>query len=108
MRLRITSGLDTRSPKKRAFPSMEELRTTAQSNVEIGNHTLSHSFCRSLSREELERNTGEQGCHEDYTATTVRAFSVPYGSREDVTPLLRAALEQTETDGCFLSKLDKQ
>jgi len=80
-----------------------DLGKIAESNVEIGNHTLSHSFCRSLTEAELESEISENKKNlEGMVDCRVRAFSLPYGSFSDLTAPLKSALEDADTECIFL------
>src|SRR5581483_3093938 len=62
------------------YLTTEQLRALGSFNFEIGNHTFTHTYCRSLTdaetREEIDRNKAEL---EALSGTSVRSFSVPYG-----------------------------
>jgi len=74
-------------------------------DFEIGNHTYTHTHCRSLSRQdfaaEVDRNKEEL---EAVSGTKIRSFSQPYGSSKDVTPELAEHLERSGYQAVFLSE----
>jgi peptidoglycan/xylan/chitin deacetylase (PgdA/CDA1 family) len=74
-------------------------------DFEIGNHTYTHVRCRSLTPEdlvgEIDRNKAEL---EAVAGKTVRSFSVPYGSSEDLTSDLVAHLKRSGYEAAFLSE----
>ena len=80
-----------------------QLRELASFNFEIGNHTYSHVYGRTLVgedlREEIDRN---RSALESVTGNSVRAFSVPYGSSADLPPELARHLHQTGHEAAFL------
>jgi len=76
----------------------------AAAGIEIGSHSLTHSWCRSLLtdddlRQELELNQREL---ERITGRRVRCFSVPYGSSRDLTGRVRATLRTLGNQSTFL------
>lgn len=87
------------------YLSSQQLQTLAASSFEIGNHTYTHVHCRALSREtlceEIDRNKAEL---EAVSGTTVRAFSVPYGSSADLTSDVVRHLRLSGHEAVFLSE----
>lgn len=87
------------------YLTSRQLRSLASFDFEIGNHTLSHVHCRTLSQsdctQEVEANKAQL---EAVSGTTVRSFSVPYGSSKDLTSGLKACLEQSGHQAIFLSE----
>ena len=87
------------------YLTQKRLRDLASFDFEIGNHTYTHAHCRNLSRQDLvsevDRNKTEL---EALTGTAVRAFSQPYGSSADLTPLLQAHLKNSGHEVVFLSE----
>ena len=83
----------------------EQVRELASANFEIGNHTRSHVHCRALSSrhfcEEIEKNKVEL---ETLSGTTVRSFSVPYGSSADLSGDFAASLQRSGHELIFLSE----
>jgi peptidoglycan/xylan/chitin deacetylase (PgdA/CDA1 family) len=74
-------------------------------DFEIGNHTFTHTHCRSLSRyefvSEVDRN---KAVLEAVSGTKIRSFSLPYGSSKDLTPELAEHLERSGYQAVFLSE----
>jgi peptidoglycan/xylan/chitin deacetylase (PgdA/CDA1 family) len=83
--------------------SSNELQALISSGIEIGNHTDSHVFCRSLRGEDFDREIlANKVKLEDMTGEPVRAFSVPYGSAADLTDELLAQLQRSGHEAIFL------
>ena len=83
------------------YLSSRQLRDLATFNIEIGNHTYSHTNCRSLSAEDFAREIDRnKAVLEAASGTKVRSFSVPYGSSADLTRELVAHLH-IRIRGCF-------
>ena len=105
--LRHLSGIDESRMAKDAnlYLTREQLRELAASNFEIGNHTFTHTHGRTLSKLEfafeVDRNKAEL---EALSGTTVRSFSVPYGSSKDLTRELAEHLESSGHEAVFLSE----
>jgi peptidoglycan/xylan/chitin deacetylase (PgdA/CDA1 family) len=83
---------------------IDQLRSLASSGFEIGNHTYSHVFCRSLRGgadfdREIVLNKTQL---ESMTGQPVRSFSVPYGNAEDLTEELLASLRGSGHEATFL------
>jgi len=87
------------------YLSAAQLRSLENYGVEVGNHTYSHTHCRSLSHRELvaeiETNKGEL---EALCGRRVRAFSQPYGSSKDLTAAVSECLRQSGHEAVFLSE----
>lgn len=83
--------------------SLDQLRSLTARGFEIGNHTYSHVFCRSLRGGDFDReillNKSEL---EKMTGTPVRSFSIPYGNAEDLTPELLGQLRGSGHQATFL------
>ena len=94
--LRQFAGIDESRIAKEAnlYLTGKQLRDLASFDFEIGNHTYTHTHCRSFSRQdfdsEVDRNKAEL---EAVSGTKVRSFSQPYGSSKDLTPELEEHLE---------------
>ena len=69
----------------------------------IGNHTVSHTTLRPLSPDEarFEIEEGKRQL-EQMTGTKIRAFSFPYGSRHDATPVALDSLRASGHEAIFL------
>jgi len=89
----------------RLYLTSKQLHALASLDFEIGNHTYSHVYCRSLSREEfgreIDRNKAEL---EALSGTKVRSFSQPYGFSADLTSDLAEHLERSGHKAVFLSE----
>jgi peptidoglycan/xylan/chitin deacetylase (PgdA/CDA1 family) len=74
-------------------------------DFEIGNHTYTHTHCRSFSQQdfvsEVDRNKEEL---EALSGKKIRSFSQPYGSSKDLTPELAEHLERSGHQAVFLSE----
>jgi len=105
--LRQLGGISDRQLAKESvlYLTTEQLRALASFGLEIGNHTYSHTHCRSLSREdirlEVERNRAEL---EAVSGRKVRSFSPPYGSSRDLTGELKSHLQHSGYEAIFLSE----
>jgi len=103
--LASAAGIDTKEMARQAQLNVntDQLRSLASSGFEIGNHTYSHVFCRSLRGGDFEReimlNKSEL---ESMTGRPVRAFSVPYGNAEDLTEELLSQLHRSGHQATFL------
>jgi peptidoglycan/xylan/chitin deacetylase (PgdA/CDA1 family) len=89
----------------RLYLTCKQVRELASLGFEIGNHTYTHIRCRSLTREELggevDRNKAEL---ESISGKSVRSFSVPYGSSEDLSSDLVGHLKLSGHEVAFLSE----
>jgi peptidoglycan/xylan/chitin deacetylase (PgdA/CDA1 family) len=87
------------------YLTSKQLRDIVRSDFEIGNHTYTHTHCRSLSRKDLvsevDRNKEEL---EALSGTPIRSFSQPYGSSKDLTPELAEHLKRSGHQAIFLSE----
>jgi peptidoglycan/xylan/chitin deacetylase (PgdA/CDA1 family) len=97
VRLREESGL---------FLDREDLPRLRALGCEVGNHTRSHLFGRSIvdeasARHELVDHAREL---ESLTGDPVRAFSYPYGHRRDATPMVEGVLRASGHKAVFLAE----
>jgi peptidoglycan/xylan/chitin deacetylase (PgdA/CDA1 family) len=105
--LRQVAGIDEcrKATEANLYMTHEQLRGLKAYDFEIGNHTYTHTYCRSLSQQdfplEIDRNKEEL---EAVTGTTIRSFSQPYGSSLDITPALEEHLERSGHQAIFLSE----
>lgn len=87
------------------YLTSKQLSELALFGFEIGNHTYTHVHCRVLSRADLasqvDRNKAQL---EALTGETVRSFSLPYGSSEDLTCELAEHLEHSGYKAVFFSE----
>jgi len=87
----------------RLYLSEDQLRRLASYGCEIGNHTYSHTWCRTLTSQEIDWEIQHNKCVlERLTQTSLRSFSVPYGSAEDLTTEIRESLESSGHEATFL------
>lgn len=101
------AGTSTRelAQKSQIYVSPEQLRALVQSGFEIGNHTYSHVFCRTLTADDFhEEIEGNKSKLEAVTGSKVRAFSVPYGSPVDLTSGLAENLRRSGHELVFLAR----
>ena len=87
------------------YLTSNQLRELQDARFEIGNHTYTHTYSRRLSRAdlaaEITRNKEEL---ESVSGQTVRAFSQPYGSSEDLVPDVVNYLKASGHKAVFLSE----
>lgn len=87
------------------YLTSSQLRELRDTNFEIGNHTYTHTYCRRLSQAdlaaEISRNKSEL---ESASGQTVRAFSQPYGSSQDLVPDMVQHLRASGHRAVFLSE----
>jgi peptidoglycan/xylan/chitin deacetylase (PgdA/CDA1 family) len=93
--LRTKSGL---------FLEIADLPELAGFGCEVGNHTRSHIFCRSIVDDEAAQAelSAHRAALEEWAKVPVRAFSYPYGSRADATPFVRQKLVESGHEVTFL------
>jgi len=105
--LRELSGINESRLAKDAnlYLTSKQLREMVSFDFEIGNHTYTHTHCRSFSKPdfdaEIDRNKAEL---EAVSGATVRSFSQPYGSSKDLKPELTRHLRQSGYKAAFLSE----
>jgi len=81
----------------------EDIAAFRDLRVEIGNHTMTHVHCRSLTKEECaEEIVGAKERLEALSGARVRAFSVPYGHERDLTSETLALLRASGHEAIFL------
>lgn len=87
-----TDELELRRTSK-LFLGVSDIKTFAGLGIEVGNHSMSHPFFRSLSANELEREIVQsRELLEKLSGQTVQCLSIPYGNALDATEgALRAA-----------------
>jgi peptidoglycan/xylan/chitin deacetylase (PgdA/CDA1 family) len=85
------------------FLTPAELEGLPERGVEVGNHTYHHVWCRQLDAAAAELEIAHNAeVLEACTRRPVRAFSVPYGRRADLTPTVVAAVEGSGHVATFL------
>ena len=105
--LRELAGISERRTAQKAglYLTAEQLRGLKSFDFELGNHTYTHTYFRSLSRHdfapEIDRNKEEL---ESMSGTNVRSFSQPYGSSKDLSSELRDHLKISGHRAVFLSE----
>ncbi|HEY6446868.1 MAG TPA: polysaccharide deacetylase family protein [Acidobacteriaceae bacterium] len=101
------SGINEESLARDAnlYLTSRQLRDLSSPDFEIGNHTYTHTHCRSFSEQdfasEIDRNKAEL---ESMCGARVRSFSQPYGSSRDVTRDVIDHLERSGHQAVFLSE----
>lgn len=105
--LRKLSGINESRMAKDAnlYLTSKQLCDLKSFDFEIGDHTYTHTHCRSLSKQEcvseVDRNKDEL---EALTGTKIRSFSQPYGASKDLTPELAEHLKRSGYEAVFLSE----
>jgi len=105
--LRHFSGIDESHMAKDAnlYLTGKQLRNLSDFDFEIGNHTYTHTHCRSFMAQdfapEVDRNKAEL---EALSGAKIRSFSLPYGSSKDLTPGLTEHLRRSGHQAVFLSE----
>jgi peptidoglycan/xylan/chitin deacetylase (PgdA/CDA1 family) len=96
-RLRADSGI---------FLDPEDLAGLAADGCEVASHTRSHLFCRSIVDEAAadDQLVGHARRLVSLTGRPVRAFSFPYGHREDATPMVERVLRESGHEALFLAE----
>ena len=80
-----------------------ELAALPEAGVEVGNHTYHHVWCRHLDPATAEIEIAHNAeVLEAFTGRPVRAFSVPYGRRADLTSTVVSAVEGSGHLATFL------
>lgn len=95
--LRAESGL---------FLDPQDLAGLAEDGCEVANHTRSHLFCRAFPDEEAAYDQIVENARrlESLSGRRVRAFSYPYGRRDDATPMIERVLRESGHDASFLAE----
>jgi peptidoglycan/xylan/chitin deacetylase (PgdA/CDA1 family) len=90
----------------RIFLDPEDLPGLAAYGCEVGNHTRTHLFCRSIVDETVAQDQLVEHARrlEGLTGRPIRAFSYPYGCRDDATPLVERVLRASGHEGLFLAE----
>jgi peptidoglycan/xylan/chitin deacetylase (PgdA/CDA1 family) len=91
---------------RRLFLDPEDLAGLAVDGCEVANHTRSHPFCRSIVDEESAREQLVEHARrlELLSGRPVRAFSFPYGQRQDATPMVEGVLRESGHEALFLAE----
>jgi peptidoglycan/xylan/chitin deacetylase (PgdA/CDA1 family) len=96
-RLRSESGI---------FLDPDDLAGLAAFGCEVANHTRAHLFCRSIVDETSAHDQLVEHARrlESLTGRPVRAFSYPYGHRDDATPIVERVLRESGHEASFLAE----
>ena len=88
------------------FLEGHDLAGLAADGCEVANHTRSHLFCRSIPDEEVAHEEIVEHARRlaSLTQRPVRAFSYPYGQREDATPMVERILRESGHSASFLAE----
>ena len=87
------------------YLTSKQLRDLKSYNFEIGNHTYTHTHCRTLSRNDVDSEVDKNKAElEALSGTKIRSFSIPYGSSKDLSPEFVKYLEQSGHQAIFLSE----
>jgi len=103
--LASAAGIDTSKLARQAKLNVEidQLRSLVSHGFEIGNHTYTHVFCRSLQGDDFDREIVLNKTQlESMTGRPVRSFSVPYGNAADLTDELLVQLRRSGHEATFL------
>lgn len=106
-RLVSAAGLSSANLAEQAnlYVSAEQLRTLTSSGFEIGSHTTSHVFCRTLTPTELDLEIDDNNKNlKVITGANVTTFSVPYGGPADFTKELAERLRSSGHETVFLAR----
>jgi peptidoglycan/xylan/chitin deacetylase (PgdA/CDA1 family) len=107
LKAQIFSALGTTEKAARcaskAFLEASEIAKFTDYRIEVGNHSMSHSHFRGLSRHEIELEIG-QSCRElqNLSGQPVRCLSIPYGNELDATPDAMAFARASGHQAIFL------
>jgi peptidoglycan/xylan/chitin deacetylase (PgdA/CDA1 family) len=97
----ITEGEILRTSK--IFLCTADIKALLSSGIEIGNHSKTHTFFRSLSEAELETEIVEsRSVLEDLFGQSVPCLSIPYGNKLDATDSALAAARRSGHKAIFL------
>ena len=91
---------------RRLFLDPEDLSGLAADGCEVANHSRSHLFCRSIVDEASADSQLVEHARrlESLTGRPVRAFSFPYGRRQDATPMVERVLRESGHEALFLAE----
>lgn len=85
------------------FLDTEDIKALSAFGIEIGNHSMNHTFFRSLSPVELETEiTESRALLENLSGQQVPYLSIPYGNTLDATETALAAARQSGHRAIFL------
>jgi peptidoglycan/xylan/chitin deacetylase (PgdA/CDA1 family) len=100
LKARLLSAIGTTEADARrmstTFLGSTDMRNLADYGIEVGNHSLTHSFFRTLSRDELEAEIGQsRRILQGLSGQQVRCLSIPYGDQRDASESARAIAHGT-------------
>jgi len=85
------------------FLSPDDVRNLPRYGVEVANHTMSHSLCRTLSAAECHQEIAvAKDAIEDLTGRPVAAFAFPWGQSADATPEVLDVIRRSGHRATFL------
>jgi peptidoglycan/xylan/chitin deacetylase (PgdA/CDA1 family) len=85
------------------FLSRADMRQLAAFQMEVGNHSMTHSHFRALSSRELDIEIGQSRRDlQSLSAQAVRCLSIPYGDERDATHDALAAARRSGHQAIFL------
>jgi peptidoglycan/xylan/chitin deacetylase (PgdA/CDA1 family) len=90
----------------RLFLDPADLAGLAAYGCEVANHSRTHVYCRSIVDETSAKTELVEHARwlESLTARSVRAFSYPYGRRDDATPIVERVLRESGHEAVFLAE----
>ena len=88
------------------FLNPDDLAGLAAYGCEVANHTRTHVFCRSIVDETSAHDELVEHARrlESRTGRPVRAFSYPYGFRDDARPIVERVLRESGHEALFLAE----
>jgi peptidoglycan/xylan/chitin deacetylase (PgdA/CDA1 family) len=107
LKTRLLSAIGTTEAEARqmskTFLDLTDMHKLEDFRIEVGNHSLTHSFFRALSREELEVEIGQsRQVLQRLSGQQVRCLSIPYGDRRDATESVLAIAHASGHVAIFL------
>ena len=92
--------------KSGMFLDPDDLAGLSAYGCEVANHTRTHLFCRSIVDETSARDELVEHARrlESLTGDRVRAFSYPYGYRDDASPIVERVLRESGHEAVFLAE----
>jgi peptidoglycan/xylan/chitin deacetylase (PgdA/CDA1 family) len=92
--------------ESRMFLDPEDLTGLAAYGCEVANHSRTHVYCRSIVDETSAHTELVEHARrlESLTGRPVRAFSYPYGRRDDATPMVERVLRESGHEAMFLAE----
>jgi peptidoglycan/xylan/chitin deacetylase (PgdA/CDA1 family) len=108
LKARILSAIGTTEAAARKTSKIlldsSEMRKLEDYRIEVGNHSLTHSFFRALSRDELNVEIGQSRRDlQGLSGQQVRCLSIPYGDQGDATESVAAVARASGHVAIFLA-----